>query len=165
MLAISSVWCEVGWSRLFCGLLVTFVVAFANRLLLLLLQIIVAALGSLNNFVVIIAARRCCFSYKMGYELTRFQGDVDEELICPICSGVLEEPVQVSSVLLLLLMMIMLWILCIFISGSIILKKATVLIIDYTIPSKPFEIMIMIETNEVCVKRPFVCIIKKIMCC
>lgn len=32
----------------------------------------------------------------MGYELTRFQGEVDEELICPICSGVLEEPVQVS---------------------------------------------------------------------
>ncbi|KAJ6641347.1 E3 ubiquitin-protein ligase NRDP1 [Pseudolycoriella hygida] len=31
---------------------------------------------------------------KMGYELTRFQGEVDEELICPICSGVLEEPVQ-----------------------------------------------------------------------
>ena len=31
----------------------------------------------------------------MGYELTRFQGEVDEELICPICSGVLEEPVQV----------------------------------------------------------------------
>lgn len=31
----------------------------------------------------------------MGYELTRFQGDVDEELVCPICSGVLEEPVQV----------------------------------------------------------------------
>lgn len=32
----------------------------------------------------------------MGYDLTRFQGDVDEELICPICSGVLEEPLQVS---------------------------------------------------------------------
>lgn len=32
---------------------------------------------------------------EMGYELTRFQGEVDEELICPICSGVLEEPVQV----------------------------------------------------------------------
>lgn len=30
----------------------------------------------------------------MGYDLTRFQGDVDEELICPICSGVLEEPLQ-----------------------------------------------------------------------
>lgn len=35
------------------------------------------------------------FAEKMGYELTRFQGDVDEELVCPICSGVLEEPVQV----------------------------------------------------------------------
>ena len=34
----------------------------------------------------------------MGYDVTRFQGDVDEDLICPICSGVLEEPVQVSRV-------------------------------------------------------------------
>ena len=32
----------------------------------------------------------------MGYEITRFEGDVDEELLCPICSGVLEDPVQVS---------------------------------------------------------------------
>lgn len=32
----------------------------------------------------------------MGYDITRFQGDVDEELICPICSGVLEEPLQVT---------------------------------------------------------------------
>ena len=31
----------------------------------------------------------------MGYDINRFQGDVDEELICPICSGVLEEPLQV----------------------------------------------------------------------
>lgn len=30
----------------------------------------------------------------MGYELARFEGDVDEELICPICSCVLEEPLQ-----------------------------------------------------------------------
>lgn len=30
----------------------------------------------------------------MGFELTRFQGEVDEELICPICSGVLEDPIQ-----------------------------------------------------------------------
>jgi len=30
----------------------------------------------------------------MGYEVVRFQGDVDEELICSICSGVLEEPLQ-----------------------------------------------------------------------
>jgi len=30
----------------------------------------------------------------MGYDLNRFQGEVDEELLCPICSGVLEEPVQ-----------------------------------------------------------------------
>ena len=34
----------------------------------------------------------------MGYDVARFQGDVDEDLICPICSGVLEEPVQVSWV-------------------------------------------------------------------
>lgn len=33
----------------------------------------------------------------MGYELTRFQGEVDEELVCPICAGVLEEPLQVSN--------------------------------------------------------------------
>ncbi len=31
----------------------------------------------------------------MGYDINRFQGEVDEELICPICSGVLEEPLQV----------------------------------------------------------------------
>lgn len=32
----------------------------------------------------------------MGFEIKRFQGgDVDEELICPICSGVLEDPLQV----------------------------------------------------------------------
>lgn len=30
----------------------------------------------------------------MGYEIVRFEGDVDEELICPICSGVMEEPLQ-----------------------------------------------------------------------
>lgn len=34
---------------------------------------------------------------EMGFDLTRFQGEVDEELICPICSGVLEEPLQVKS--------------------------------------------------------------------
>lgn len=39
----------------------------------------------------------------MGYELTRFQGEVDEELICPICSGVLEEPVQVRDSFFLLI--------------------------------------------------------------
>lgn len=33
----------------------------------------------------------------MGYELTRFQGDVDEELICTICAGVLEEPLQAAG--------------------------------------------------------------------
>jgi len=30
----------------------------------------------------------------MGYDVNRFQGDVDEELLCPICSGVLEDPLQ-----------------------------------------------------------------------
>lgn len=35
----------------------------------------------------------------MGYDVTRFQGEVDEDLLCPICSGVLEEPVQASPCL------------------------------------------------------------------
>lgn len=30
----------------------------------------------------------------MGYDLNRFEGNVDEELICPICSFILEDPVQ-----------------------------------------------------------------------
>uniref|UniRef100_A0A8C4Q868 E3 ubiquitin-protein ligase NRDP1 n=1 Tax=Eptatretus burgeri TaxID=7764 RepID=A0A8C4Q868_EPTBU len=30
----------------------------------------------------------------MGFEVGRFEGGVDEELICPICSGVLEDPLQ-----------------------------------------------------------------------
>lgn len=34
----------------------------------------------------------------MGFDLNRFEGTVDEELICTICSGVLEDPVHVSSV-------------------------------------------------------------------
>ena len=33
----------------------------------------------------------------MGYERSRFQGEVDEDLICSICSGVLEEPVRVKK--------------------------------------------------------------------
>ena len=33
----------------------------------------------------------------MGYDLNRFDGPVDEELICPICSFILEDPVQVGS--------------------------------------------------------------------
>lgn len=33
----------------------------------------------------------------MGYDLNRFQGEVDEELTCPICSGVLEDPLQVKE--------------------------------------------------------------------
>lgn len=32
----------------------------------------------------------------MGYDLNRFEEQVDEELICSICSGVLEDPLQVS---------------------------------------------------------------------
>ena len=39
----------------------------------------------------------CFVQVVMGYETNRFQGDVDEELICPICSGVLEEPLQVKQ--------------------------------------------------------------------
>lgn len=30
----------------------------------------------------------------MGYDINRFEGDVDEELLCSICSGILENPVQ-----------------------------------------------------------------------
>ncbi|KAK9871514.1 hypothetical protein WA026_012885 [Henosepilachna vigintioctopunctata] len=33
----------------------------------------------------------------MGFELNRFHGDVDEELICPICSAVLEDPLQAPT--------------------------------------------------------------------
>ncbi|KAK4302261.1 hypothetical protein Pmani_025637 [Petrolisthes manimaculis] len=33
----------------------------------------------------------------MGFDLTRFQGEVDEELLCPICSEVLEDPLQAPS--------------------------------------------------------------------
>jgi len=32
----------------------------------------------------------------MGIELARFAGDVDDELVCPICMAVLEDPVQVE---------------------------------------------------------------------
>lgn len=32
----------------------------------------------------------------MGYDLNRFEGEVDEELVCPICSFILEDPVQVN---------------------------------------------------------------------
>ncbi len=28
----------------------------------------------------------------MGYEVARFEGSVDEELVCPICSAVLQDP-------------------------------------------------------------------------
>ena len=31
----------------------------------------------------------------MGFDVNRFQGTVDEELLCSICSAVLEDPVQV----------------------------------------------------------------------
>jgi hypothetical protein len=34
----------------------------------------------------------------MGFEVNRFQGEVDEELVCPICSGVLEDPLQVRTI-------------------------------------------------------------------
>ena len=32
----------------------------------------------------------------MGYKPSRFQGDVDDNLICPLCSCVLKEPLQVN---------------------------------------------------------------------
>ena len=50
------------------------------------------------------------FVGEMGYELNRFEGDVDEELVCPICSGVLEEPLQVRSLTLSILMNYSTWI-------------------------------------------------------
>jgi hypothetical protein len=33
----------------------------------------------------------------MGYDVNRFEGAVDEELVCPICSSILEDPVQVNQ--------------------------------------------------------------------
>lgn len=33
----------------------------------------------------------------MGFEINRFSGEVDDELLCPICSGVLEEPLQAPA--------------------------------------------------------------------
>ena len=40
----------------------------------------------------------------MGYDVTRFaESSVDEELLCPICSGVLENPRQVEFKKFLLL--------------------------------------------------------------
>lgn len=33
----------------------------------------------------------------MGFEITRFDEEVDEDLLCPICSGVLEEPLQATQ--------------------------------------------------------------------
>ncbi|KXJ28033.1 E3 ubiquitin-protein ligase NRDP1 [Exaiptasia diaphana] len=33
----------------------------------------------------------------MGYDVGRFQGEVDEELMCSICGGVLEDPLQAPS--------------------------------------------------------------------
>jgi E3 ubiquitin-protein ligase NRDP1 len=32
----------------------------------------------------------------MGFDTNRFEGEVDEELVCPICSFILEDPVQVN---------------------------------------------------------------------
>ena len=34
---------------------------------------------------------------KMGLDPERFEGEVDEELLCPICSEVLDEPLQVRN--------------------------------------------------------------------
>jgi hypothetical protein len=33
----------------------------------------------------------------MGYDLQRFHGDIDEELVCSICGGVLERPLQAPT--------------------------------------------------------------------
>lgn len=35
----------------------------------------------------------------MGIDVNRFKGEVDEELLCPICSAVLENPLQVRKAL------------------------------------------------------------------
>ncbi|KAB7504847.1 E3 ubiquitin-protein ligase NRDP1 [Armadillidium nasatum] len=35
----------------------------------------------------------------MGFDVTRFQGDVDEELLCPICSEVLQEATSEGNIL------------------------------------------------------------------
>ena len=40
----------------------------------------------------------------MGYDINRFEDNVDEELICPICSFILEDPVQVRYHLLLFIL-------------------------------------------------------------
>ena len=34
---------------------------------------------------------------RMGFDVSWFQGEVDEELLCPICSEVLEDPLQAPS--------------------------------------------------------------------
>jgi len=36
----------------------------------------------------------------MGFDIIRFVGEVDEELLCPICTGVLQDPVQVKFIFL-----------------------------------------------------------------
>jgi hypothetical protein len=36
----------------------------------------------------------------MGFDIIRFVGEVDEELLCPICTGVLQDPVQVKIIYL-----------------------------------------------------------------
>lgn len=33
----------------------------------------------------------------MGFDINRFVAEVDEELLCPICTGVLQDPVQVKA--------------------------------------------------------------------
>lgn len=33
----------------------------------------------------------------MGFDIILFVGEVDEELLCPICTGVLQDPVQVKT--------------------------------------------------------------------
>ncbi len=38
----------------------------------------------------------------MGFDTNRFEDTVDEELICAICSFILEDPVQVSLFILIL---------------------------------------------------------------
>ena len=42
----------------------------------------------------------------MGYDVNRFEGEVDEELICPICSQILEDPLQVKAFFLIIQMIL-----------------------------------------------------------
>jgi len=56
-----------------------------------------ASLSLLVTLVFVIVLLVSVQRTEMGYDIARFEGEIDEELLCPICSGVLEDPVQVSE--------------------------------------------------------------------